>query len=1105
MGILGYAGRALGALGILLGLAGAATAQPTAVVLFPGGGETLAVGSTRELRWANVPGTTVRILISRNGGGSFETLFPNTANDGEQLWTVTGPASEDCVIRIRSNDPEAEDFAVDSATFEIADTLNALQVLSPNGAEIWPAGSQQLIRWSAPGDGNVKIELSIDGGATYETIFGSTLNDGTQPWTVPDRQSITCRIRITHLNDASLVDESDEDFEIAPTVGIRVTTPSGGELWQIGTRREIRWEGTPEGSVRVELSRDGGASWETLEQNTPNDGSLEWQVVGPEATNCRIRVTRLQPYEGQILVGESPGAFGIVTAVTVFEVTKPNGGEILVAGTQQLITWNAPQGGSVRIELSRNAGVSWEVLFGSTPNDGAQLWTVAGPVSPNCLIRMTRTDDEDITDTSNATFFITATPGLTVTSPNGGEIWTLGSVQTIAWTGLEGGRVKIEISYDGGGSWESPPILANTPNDGVQTWVVTGIPAVEAMVRVSRLSPPLVSDTSDAFFEIDLAPLAVVAPKNGDEWVIGTQRLVQWSALPVGEIEVDLSRDGGQSWEPLFESTPNDGGQFWLVEGPPTDEAVIRMTALGDEPGFAFNDGVFKIVRGTIAVTSPNGGEQIAIGAHHLITWNTTTAGSVRIELSRNGGQTWETLFENTPNDGSEVWTSTGPPCTDCRIRIASWQDDELEDVSDGPFSLVCAPATGVIVPGQELGDSLNVTDCEAPHRPGSRGKLFLFSLDAPALVSIDVRSELFEGWLYLIDRNGNVLAEGSFIDSLDLPAGSYTIEVTSKTVGATGGFILRLQEFSVNLLSPAGGITWRLGEYQHVTWRSPAPGVTAEIRLIRGDGGGDGEPIAIGTPNDGVELWRVTPPATQRAVIRICIPQGNRGTKVCDQSAPFTLAPCSGNDSRACYTGPPGTSGVGECRSGTQRCGGDGILTPCEGDVLPQTELCGDGRDQDCSGADLGCRPCLPLGGCADQDACTTDACVDGQCRNSLPAPRALFECRATALDQALAAMLSVCNGEGKPSVRARHAKRLAKLLARVEKLTAKGDAARSRRLCVKKITAARRAAMKMRHLLDRVTARGIVCGAAASLIDPQLSGVGEAIIAVSSCDGKS
>jgi hypothetical protein len=614
-----------------------------------------------------------------------------------------------------------------------------------------------------------------------------------------------------------------------------------------------------------------------------------------------------------------------------------------------------------------------------------------------------------------------------------------------------------------------------------------------------------VSDVSDAVFQIDQAPLAVVAPKDADEWVIGSQRLVQWSSLPVGQVQIDISRDGGAVFVPMFVTTPNDGGQFWLVEGPPTDEAVVRVTALGDTPGFALSQGMFRVVRGTLTLTEPNGGDQWAIGTPKVITWTTSTAGSVRLELSRNGGQSWETLFLNTPNDGNELWTVTGPPCTDCLLRIASWQDETLQDVSDAPFSLVCAVSTATILPGQEVTDVLAANDCEAPHRPGAKGKLYTFTLDEPGLVSIDVRSAAFQGHVYLTAPDGHLIADApAVIDSIDLPAGGpYTIELTSETVGAAGTFTLRLQVFDLTLLTPAGGAPWKLGEYQLITWRSGAPGVPADIRIVRSEGAA--EPIALATQNDGAELWRVAPPVSDHAVIRICIPYGSRGTQVCDQSSPFVLARCNQNETRACYTGPPGTSGVGDCLRGTQACGSDGVLGTCQGEVLPTIDVCGDGHDQDCKGGDLLCRPCSPDASCSDGDACTADACVDGLCVNAVPEPLSLFQCRATALDQALASILTGCEGANRPARRVRQARRLAKLLGKIEQLTGKASAAGSRRRCAQRISGARRTSMKLKGLLERSSARGIICGGIGSLIQTRLSSLGEAIIAVSSCDGKS
>ncbi len=65
----------------------------------------------------------------------------------------------------------------------------------------------------------------------------------------------------------------------------------------------------------------------------------------------------------------------------------------------------------------------------------------------------------------------------------------------------------------------------------------------------------------------------------------------------------------------------------------------------------------------------------------------------------------------------------------------------------------------------------------------------------------------------------------------------------------------------------------------------------------------------------------------------------------------------CTNGMSRACYTGPVGTSGVGRCRGGTQSCAG-GTWGTCSGQTLPGTEVCGNMIDEDCDGSDLACPP---------------------------------------------------------------------------------------------------------------------------------------------------
>ncbi len=90
-----------------------------------------------------------------------------------------------------------------------------------------------------------------------------------------------------------------------------------------------------------------------------------------------------------------------------------------------------------------------------------------------------------------------------------------------------------------------------------------------------------------------------------------------------------------------------------------------------------------------------------------------------------------------------------------------------------------------------------------------------------------------------------------------------------------------------------------------------------------------------------------------------------------------------------SCYTGPPGTLGVGLCAAGSQACVG-GVPGPCVGQVVPTAEIC-NGRDDNCDGrvdegnpgGGVACGPAL--GGCVAITACIAGTVT---CRGTFVAP---------------------------------------------------------------------------------------------------------------------
>jgi hypothetical protein len=60
----------------------------------------------------------------------------------------------------------------------------------------------------------------------------------------------------------------------------------------------------------------------------------------------------------------------------------------------------------------------------------------------------------------------------------------------------------------------------------------------------------------------------------------------------------------------------------------------------------------------------------------------------------------------------------------------------------------------------------------------------------------------------------------------------------------------------------------------------------------------------------------------------------------------------CVPGSSAPCYSGPPGTAGVGSCTAGLQTCDASGLAYgPCVGEVIPAAEDCDTPADENCDG----------------------------------------------------------------------------------------------------------------------------------------------------------
>jgi hypothetical protein len=176
-----------------------------------------------------------------------------------------------------------------------------------------------------------------------------------------------------------------------------------------------------------------------------------------------------------------------------------------------------------------------------------------------------------------------------------------------------------------------------------------------------------------------------------------TQPILFTHNLGIGQpINLDISRDGGATWSPVASLTTTaatSGAYPWVVDGPSTTAARIRVTWAVDPSVSDVSDVDFVIAGPTVTITSPNGAGVIAIGSTRTITFthNLGAGEAVNLELSRDGGLTWSPLAQvitMSASTGSYAWAVTGPATGQARIRVSWSADPRVCDFSDVDFAI---------------------------------------------------------------------------------------------------------------------------------------------------------------------------------------------------------------------------------------------------------------------------------------------------------------------------------------------------------------------------------------------------------------------------------
>ncbi len=486
-------------------------------------------------------------------------------------------------------------------------------------------------------------------------------------------------------------------FTIVVGSTVTVTSPNGGEIWNTGTTQAVTWTSDIVGNVRIVLLKNG-VQYSLIASAVPNNGSLNWLIPAgiTSGANYAIKISECaNPLVSDVSDANftlNGGGGSIVT------VTAPNGGEIWTAGSTNTITWTSDVVGNVRIVLLKN-GIQYALIASVVPNAGTYSWLIPAGISAGTdyTVKISSCTNVLISDVSDANFTINGGGGsiITVTSPNGGEIWTAGTTNAVTWTSDVIGNVRIVLLKNG---IQYSLIASAVPNVGTFSWVIPAGMAsgTDFTVKISSCINPLITDVSNANFTIGGGGgsiLTVTSPNGGETWAAGTMNVVTWTSDVVGNVRIVLLKNGVQ-YTLIASAVPNTGTFNWLIPAGLASGAdyTVRISSCINPLINDVSNANFTINGGggsTMVLTSPNGGETWVAGTSNTITWTSDIIGNLRIVLLR-GGVQYALITSGTPNDGSHIWMI--PPGlasgTDYTVKISSCINPLISDVSNANFTI---------------------------------------------------------------------------------------------------------------------------------------------------------------------------------------------------------------------------------------------------------------------------------------------------------------------------------------------------------------------------------------------------------------------------------
>ena len=586
------------------------------------------------------------------------------------------------------------------------------------------------LEWDAPlADGGTRItgyliEVSTDGGDTWKNLARNTRSTDTSYRDTDLEAGDTRHYRVSAINFNGAGDPSDvakaTTEHLLPDAPRRVTaTARGTSAIGLSWTAPSSSGSAPITGYRIEVSRTGTSGWLVLEADTDSRATAYTHSgLSPGATR-HYRVAAISR------AGRSPWSSIAQATTDVTTPSAPAGLRVVPSGVggsdQLLLTWTRPSsdGGSsitgYRIQMSPNRVSGWVTLVASTGSASTTTYLHTG-LAPGTtrFYRVAAINAQGQGDYS------TVAPGATNAARPGPP-------QNLR--ARAGGPTSITLTWeapasDGGARITGYAVRSLSPTDG--SWIT---------IR------PHTGSTATTFTHINLQPstfyryqVAAINRVGAGQWSSETATLTHadkpaaptgLTARAIGTSRIDLSwtaprNTGGASIRGYRIEASSDEGRTWSIIRRDTRSAATTLSDVDLEPAttrhyrvaainIAGNGPFSNVAQATTDATLPGVPQDLtaeADGTSEIdLSWQAPSddggaqVTGYRVQVSENGGATWQDLVPNTRSTRT-TYSHTGlEPATTRHYRVSA-----INRIGLGGASRVASATTDATVPDAPTG-----------------------------------------------------------------------------------------------------------------------------------------------------------------------------------------------------------------------------------------------------------------------------------------------------------------------------------------------------------------------------------------------------------------